>query len=185
MNKKLGNDHRLALALWTSGIHEARILATLVEDPARVSEAQMEKCVSEIDSWEICDASCGNLFDKTPFAYDKAVEWSKRGEEFVKRAGFVLMGELAAHDKNASDESFMHFFAAIERGSEDERNFVKKAANWALGQIGKKDLKLNRVALKAARRIAGKESRSSRWVAADAIRELTSESVMEKLRRSS
>jgi 3-methyladenine DNA glycosylase AlkD len=132
----------------------------------------------------VCDNTC-TLFDKTPYAFEKALEWSEREEEFVKRAGYALMAELAVHDKRAVDAKFLRFFTAIERGSKDNRNFVKKSVNWALRQIGKRNLKLNREALKLAKRILKMESGSSKWVASDAIRELTSEAVQKKLRRSS
>ncbi len=183
--RKLGRDHRLALELWESGIHDARILAAMVDEPSRVTERQMESWVSEFDSWDVCDGCCGALFDKTPFAYSKALEWSKRNEEFVKRAGYVMMAELAVHDKRAPDSSFVKFFAAIERGSSDQRNFVKKAVNWALRQIGKRNPELNAEALRLAKRISKIDSSSSRWVASDAIRELDSDAVRKRLRSSS
>ena len=183
--KRIGSDHDLAKGLWASGIHEAKILAALVDDPKKVTESQMEKWAADFDSWDICDGCCGNLFDKTPYAYAKALEWSRREEEFVKRAGYVLMAELAVHDKKADDESFLRFFRVIELGSTDQRNFVKKAVSWALRQMGKRNLKLNSAALELADRISMKESPSARWVASDAVRELTSEAVQKRLRRSS
>ncbi len=185
MAKKLGRDHRLAQELWGSGIHEARILAAMVDDPAKVTEKQMESWVADFDSWDVCDCCCGNLFDKTAPAYSKALEWSGREREFVKRAGFVLMAELAVRDKKAPDESFLQFFDAIEGGTTDGRNFVKKAVNWALRQIGKRNARLNREALGLARRISKMDSSGARWVASDATRELRSEAVQKKLRRSS
>ena len=145
----------------------------------------MEEWVRDFDSWDVCDQCCGNLFDKAGFAYKKAAEWSRRDEEFVGRAGYVLMAELAVHDKKAPDSKFLGFLPLIEEGASDPRNFVKKAVNWALRQIGKRDRRLNRDALKAARRISKRDSPSSRWVASDAIRELESEKVQKKLRRSS
>ena len=185
MAKKLGKDHGLAQALWRSGIHEARILAAMVDEPAKVTERQMERWVADFDSWDVCDGCCGGLFDKTTFAYAKALEWSNRSEEFVKRAGYALMAELAVHDKGASDGAFLRFFGAIESGSTDNRNFVKKAVNWALRQIGKRSLKLNAEALRLARRISKTDNSSARWVASDALRELSSEAVQRRLRRSS
>ena len=185
MAKRLGTDHGLARGLWESGVHEARILAALVDDPKEVSEAQMERWVADFDSWDVCDACCGNLFDRTPYAFKKAGEWSRRKEEFVKRAGYALMAELAVHDKKAPDGAFLLFFGAIERGSTDPRNFVKKAVNWALRQIGKRNPRLNRAALELAERISKKASPSAKWVASDAIRELRSEAVRKKVRRSS
>jgi 3-methyladenine DNA glycosylase AlkD len=185
MAKGIGTDHELALGLWEIGVHEARILAALVDDVEEVTESQMEKWVADFDSWDVCDGCCGNLFDRTPLAYRKAIEWSARKEEFVKRAGYVLMAELAVHDKAAPDAAFLRFFEAIERGSTDPRNFVKKAVNWALRQIGKRNLRMNREALDLARKISMIESPSAKWVASDAIRELKSEAVRKRLRRSS
>jgi len=183
--KRIGRDHVLAEGLWASGIHEAKILAALVDDPRMVTESQMEKWVAGFDSWDVCDGCCGDLFDRTPFAHAKALEWAGREEEFVKRAGYVLMAELAVHDKKAPDASFIEFFESIEVGSMDQRNFVKKSVNWAIRQIGKRNLKLNGAALKLAKRIAKKESPSAKWVASDAIRELTSKAVQRRLRSSS
>jgi 3-methyladenine DNA glycosylase AlkD len=181
MAKRIGRDHALARELWASGIHEARILAGLVDDPAAVTAAQLERWAKDFDSWDVCDGVCSSLFDKTPFAWDKAVEWSSRPGEFVKRAGFVLMAALAVHDKQAPDERFREFIPLIEREAVDERNFVKKAVNWALRQIGKRNRALNRDAIAAARRIRKIDSRSARWIAADALRELESDAVRERL----
>jgi 3-methyladenine DNA glycosylase AlkD len=181
--KEVGSDHQLALKLWSSGIHEARILAALVDDPQKVTEAQMEKWVGDIDSWDVCDLVCGNLFDKTEFGWRKAVEWSERKEEFVKRAGFVLMAALAVHDKQAGDVEFLKLFPIIKRESDDDRNFVKKAVNWALKQIGKRNLNLNTKAVEISKEIGKMESKSAKWIASDALRELTSEKVQARLRR--
>ncbi len=170
--RQAGKDHHLAQKLWQSGVHEARILAALVDVPEQVSEAQMERWVRDFDSWDVCDQVCSNLFDKTAFAYRKAVAWSRREEEFVKRAGFALMAALAWHDKSASDAAFRKFLPAIKRGATDERNFVKKAVNWALRQIGKRNAALHRAAITAAREIQQIDSPAARWVAADALREL-------------
>lgn len=177
-----GKNHKLAQELWASGIHEAQILAGMVDDPALVSGAQMEKWANEFDSWDVCDQCCINLFDKTRFAYEKAVEWSKRDEEFVKRAGFVLMAVLAVHDKKAKDDAFLKFLPLIERESADKRNFVRKAVNWALRQIGKRNLSLNKAAIKAAKEIRKMDSKDAKWVASDALRELTSKAVQDRLR---
>jgi 3-methyladenine DNA glycosylase AlkD len=185
MAKRIGKDHQVALGLWESGIHEARILAALVDEPAKVTEEQMQRWVSQFDSWDVCDQCCGTLFDKTAFAHSKAIEWSRRKEEFVKRAGYVLMAELAVHDKDAPDKAFLRFLPDIERGSTDSRNFVKKAVNWALRQIGKRNMKLNGEAQKVAKSISAIDSPSAKWVASDALRELRSEAVQKKLRRSS
>ncbi len=185
MAKRAGTDHRLAQALWRSGIHEARILAGYVDDPSKVTQAQMDEWASEFDSWDVCDQVCSSLFDRTPFAHAKALEWSHGDEEFVKRAGFVLMAALSVHDKRAPDSAFEKFFSRIEIGATDERNFVKKAVNWALRQIGKRNLSLNKQSLELAQKILKIDSRSAKWVASDAIRELGSEPVQRKLRRSS
>lgn len=179
--KKIGTNHELAQQLWVSEIHETRILASMVDDPARVSEEQMEKWAIEFDSWDVVDGCCGNLFDKTKFAVRKAHEWSKRREEYVKRAGFVLMAELAVHDKKAADKTFLDFLPLIVREASDERNFVKKAVNWALRQIGKRNTTLNAAAIKTCAKIRDLDSGSAKWVAADALRELTSASVKKKL----
>jgi 3-methyladenine DNA glycosylase AlkD len=185
MAKKVGRDHRVARALWKSGIHEAKILASLVDEPSKVTEEQMEEWVAQFDSWDVCDQCVSNLFDKTPFAVRKATEWSRREEEFVKRAGFAMMAALAVHDKGAPDAEFLGFFGAIEEGAKDPRNFVKKAVNWALRQIGKRNVRLNRAAIELAVRISGMDGPGTKWVASDAIRELRSEAVQRKLRRSS
>jgi len=173
--KKHKRQHALALELWGTGVHEARMLAGFVDDPKQVTEKQMEAWVREFDSWDICDQVCSNLFDRTPYAYPKAFEWSKRKEEFVKRAGFVLMAALAVHDKKADDARFLEFLPIIKREAGDERNFVRKATNWALRQIGKRSRMLNKAALETAREIAKMDSKAARWVAADAIKELESE----------
>jgi len=184
MAKQIGKNHLLALKLWASGIHEARILACLIDDPAEVTENQMDRCVKDFDSWDICDQCCSNLFDKTRSSYKKALQWAQQDREFVKRAGFVMMAVLAVHDKKAQDKTFIQFFPLIQRGSEDERNFVKKAVNWALRQIGKRNNALNKKAIATAKKIQRMNSKSARWIASDALRELTSESVQKRLNRS-
>jgi len=182
MAKGIEKDHELAQRLWASGIHEARILAGMVDDPNQVTEKQMESWVKDLDSWDVCDQVCSNLFDKTPFAYRKSIEWSKRDEEFVKRAGFVLMASLSVHDKKADDKKFEQFLPIIKRESTDNRNFVKKAVNWALRQIGKRNLNLNEKAIETAKEIQKIDSKSARWIASDAIRELTSKKIKERLK---
>ena len=154
----------------------------MVDDPEQVTVDQMDKWVRDFDSWDVVDGSCGTLFDKTPFAVAKAREWCKREEEFVKRAGFVLMAELAVHDKQAKDKLFLDFLPLIIAGASDKRNFVKKAVNWALRQIGKRNLKLNRAAVSAALKIQKNQSGAARWVASDALRELKSPQVQKRLR---
>jgi 3-methyladenine DNA glycosylase AlkD len=180
--KDIGRDHALALQLWDTGIHEARMLATIVDDPAKVTRAQMERWVKQIDSWDICDGACYGLFDRTPHAIDKAFEWSARKPEFQKRAGFVLMAGMAVHDKHAGDDVFLSFLPVIAREAHDERNFVKKAVNWALRQIGKRNLALNRAAIATAKQIQADGTRAGRWIAADALRELTSDAKQARLR---
>jgi 3-methyladenine DNA glycosylase AlkD len=180
--KEAGRNHILAQQLWESGIHEARILAGIIDDPKTVSEEQMETWVREFDSWDVCDQCCSNLFDKTEFAHKKAFEWSKRKEEFVKRAGFVLMAALSVHDKGLEDEKFLKFLPVIKREADDERNFVKKAVNWALRQIGKRNSTLNKAALKAAKEIQAMDSKSAKWISSDALRELTSPTVQKRLK---
>lgn len=183
MARDSGKNHSLALKLWSSGIHEARLLAGMIDSPEDVTEEQMESWVKDFNSWDVCDQVCSNLFDKTDFAYKRAVEWSKREEEFVKRAGFVLMAALAVHDKSAKDEEFLTFLPIIKRESVDSRNFVKKAVNWALRQIGKRNINLNKEAIKTARGILDLNSKSAKWIASDAIRELTGEAVQKKLHK--
>src|SRR5205085_10616842 len=172
MAKAIGRNQALALALWDAGIHEARILASMIAEPQLVSAELMEEWVNDFDSWDVCDQVCGNLFDKTPYAYQKAMEWCHREQEFVRRAGFVLMAELAVHDKRASDEAFLPFFPLIKQYATDERNFVKKAVNWALQQIGKRDSHLRTLAVEWAQAIKTLDSRAARWIASDALKEL-------------
>jgi 3-methyladenine DNA glycosylase AlkD len=181
--KELGRDHRLALDLWRTGIAEAKIVAGMVGDPAKLTEEEMEEWVKGIDSWDVCDQVCMNLFEKNQLAWKKIVDWSDREEEFVKRTAFSLIACLAWHDKKASDEKFIELLPLIVREATDERNFVKKAVNWALRNIGKRNLNLNRAALETAREIRLLDSKTARWIAADAIRELESDAVQSKLKR--
>lgn len=180
--KEIGKDHALAKQLWASGIHEARILASMIDDPEEVTEKQADAWAGDFDSWDVCDQCCMNLFDKTTLAIQKAVEWSTAEEEFVKRAGFVLMARLAVSDKKAGDEVFVEFFPIIKRECVDERNYVKKAVNWALRQIGKRNRNLNKIAIKTVNEINKINSRSAKWIASDALRELKSEAVQNRLR---
>lgn len=182
MAKEIGRNHELALQLWNSEIHEARILAAMIAEPGKVDERQIESWVKDFDSWDVCDQVCSNFFDKTEFAYKKAGEWSNQDEEFIKRAGFVLMACLSVHDKRATDEKFIQFFEDIKRESTDERNFVKKAVNWALRQIGKRNLVLNKQAIKLAEEILKIDSKTAKWIAQDAIRELTSDTIQKRLK---
>ena len=167
----------LALELWDSGIHEARILASMIAEPQLVSAELMEEWVNDFDSWDVCDQVCGNLFDKTPYAYQKATEWCQQEKEFVRRAGFVMMAELAVHDKQALDEAFMQFFPQIKHYADDERNFVKKAVNWALRQIGKRNSHLRALALECAYEIQHMDSKTAQWVAKDALKELRAKEI--------
>ncbi len=181
--KEVGKDHALAARLWRTGIHDARVLAALIDDPARVTPRQMERWAADFDSWAVCDAACCCLFDRTPYAWNKAVGWTGREPEYVKRAGFVLMAALAVHDKKAPDERFEAFLPFLVRHAADERNFVKKAVNWALRQIGKRNARLNKLAIRTAEDIRRTGSRAAKWIAADALRELTSTKVRARLTR--
>lgn len=181
--RECGRDHDLAARLWESGFHEARILASLVDEPDRVTEEQAEQWAADFDSWDLCDQCCMNLFRRLPFARSLAVAWSARGEEFVKRAGFALMATLAVHDGKSNDAVFEEFLALVERESTDGRNFVRKAVNWALRQIGKRSMALNTKALRTAERIAAIDSPAARWIAADALRELHDPKIISRIRR--
>jgi len=167
-----GKDHRLALALWKTGIAEARIVASMVAEPEKVTAREMETWVVGVDSWDICDQVCANLWDKTPFAWSRARAWTRRKEEFVRRAGFALIACLAWHDKQAADARFVAVLPMIRRGAFDERNFVKKAVSWALRAIGKRNPGLRREALLLAKTLRRSDSPSARWVGTDALRDL-------------
>jgi 3-methyladenine DNA glycosylase AlkD len=169
--KEVGRDHVLALELWKTGIHEARILAGLIDDPIRVTVAQMDRWVKDFDSWDVCDQLCCFLFDKTPAAYTQAVKWSLAREEFVKRAGFALMAGLAWHDKTASNSKFLPFLKCIEQQAGDPRNFVKKSVSWALRHIGKRNMKLGHSAVIVALRLQKSNQPAARWVGNDAMKE--------------
>jgi 3-methyladenine DNA glycosylase AlkD len=181
--KEFAKDHRLALELWETGIAEARILASMIDDPEQVTEKQMEKWVKDFNSWDVCDQVCSNLFEKTPWAWKKILEWAGREEEFIKRAAFALMACLAWHEKNAPDGNFIKLLPLLKRGATDDRNFVKKAVNWALRNIGKRNGKLNRKAIKVAKEIKRIDSKTAHWIASDAIRELESNAVQQRLKR--
>ncbi|MBZ5617208.1 MAG: DNA alkylation repair protein [Acidobacteriia bacterium] len=170
--KESGRSHELARELWDSAIHEARILATLVDEPARVTRRQMDRWARDLDSWDVCDQACQNLFRYTPFAFAKAAEWARKKPEFVRRAGFSLMAGLAVKAKHASDAQFEAFFPLILEAATDDRNLVRKAVNWALRQIGKRNPRLRVKAIAQAEEIRGLDSRAARWIAADALREL-------------
>lgn len=183
MAKEFTGDHRLALELWKTGIDEARILSSMIDDPEQVTQKQGEKWVKDFNSWDVCDQVCMNLFGKTPWAYLKIIEWAGREEEFVKRAAFSLMACLACHDKKAPDENFIKLFSLLRQAATDERNFVRKAVNWALRNIGKRNIRLNRAAIQLAEEIGRINSKSARWIASDAIRELKSNAVQQRLKK--
>ena len=170
--RETGKNHELAKELWASGIHEAKILASMIDDSLLVTAKQMDKWIRDFDSWDVCDEVCLNLFVKIPCAYEKAMEWTTRKREFEKRAGFALMATLAWRDKNAENKKFLSFLPLIEKIATDERNYVKKAVNWALRQIGKRNKILKKEAVKTAKKIQKINSKSAKWIANDAIREL-------------
>ena len=181
--KETGKNHTLAAELWSSAIHEGRILATLVDEPARVTARQMDAWARDFDSWDVCDQACQNLFRYTPMAFETAARWARAKPEFVRRAGFSLMAGLTVKAKQAADEQFAAFLPLIAEAAGDDRNMVKKAVNWALRQIGKRNRQLHRLALATAADIARQESRSAKWIAADALRELRSEAIIERIKR--
>ncbi|WP_214072439.1 DNA alkylation repair protein [Mucilaginibacter sp. dw_454] len=170
--KLIKKDHELAQALWDTDIHEARILASMIDDPALVTPQQIDSWTKDFATWDVCDQVCGNLFDRTSYVVDKAIEFSAHKEEFIKRAGFVLMAEYAVHGKKAADDVFISFFPIIEREAWDDRNFVKKAVNWALRQIGKRNDALKPLAIQCAERILLQNNKAAKWIAGDALREL-------------
>ena len=179
--KPLGRNHELAAALWETGWYEARMVTSFVDEPARVTAAQMDAWVRDFDNWGNCDTLCFNLFDRTPHAWRKVAQWCKQEEEFVKRAGFALLWSLTVHDKQADDEQFRQGLVLILRGASDERHFVKKAVNMALRAVGKRNPALNAAAVAVARRLADSPNAAARWVGKDALRELTSASVTRRL----
>ena len=181
--KKLGRNHLLAAALWKTGCYEARMLACFVNEPARVTTRQMDRWCQDFDNWAICDTACFHLFDRTPFAWAKARQWSTSRSEFVKRAAFALMASLVVHDKAARDAQFLALLPLIEQGAHDERNFVKKAVNWALRTIGKRSSTLNAAAVAVASGLASSKEGAARWVGKDALRELASPKVRSRLTR--
>ena len=181
--RQLGRKHELAAALWETGCYEARMLTAFVGEPGRVTAAQMDRWCRDFDNWAICDTLCFHLFDRTPFAWKKARQWSASPHEFVKRPGFALMASLVVHDKAAPGPRFLAFLPLIEQGAHDERNFVKKAVNWALRTVGKRDSALNVAALAVSKRLARSEEASCRWVGKDALRELASPKVRARLVR--
>ncbi len=180
--KEVGKNHKLALELWKTGIPDAKILAAMIDEPEKLTEKQMEDWVKDINSWDVCDQVCMNLFEKSPLAWKKIFEWSKRKEEFVKRSAFALIACLAWHDKEAEDQKFIQLFPVIRAEATDDRNFVKKAVNWALRNIGKRNSNLNKAAIKVAEEIQQINSKTARWIASDAIKELENDAVKKRLR---
>jgi 3-methyladenine DNA glycosylase AlkD len=179
--KRLGRDHDLALALWETGWLEARILAGFIDEPARVTPAQMDRWCRDFDNWAVCDSTCLHLFSRTPHAWRKVATWSRRRHEFQRRAAFALLASLTVHDRAAPDAAFERALVLVEAAASDERNFVKKAVNWALRQVGKRNQRLNTAAVAVARRLATSSQSGPRWVGKDALRELTSDAVVRRL----
>jgi len=179
--KKLGRNHVLAEALWRTDVYEARMLATLIDDPALVTTVQMDRWCRDFDNWAICDTACFALFDRTPHAWKKVKQWCGKSDEFVKRAAFALLWGLTVHDKEASDQLFIEGLGFIERAAVDERNFVKKAVNMALRAIGKRNAVLNSAAIVVSRRLAASSAATPQWVGKHALRELGSPSVIRRL----
>lgn len=181
--KDTGKNHELALMLYDTGIAEAKMMASMIDIPDQVTEDQMEKWVVQFDSWDVCDQVCMNLFDKVSFVENKIREWSKREEEYVKRAAFALIACVAWHKKEETDDYFIQFLSVIKEGSIDNRNYVKKAVSWALRHIGKRNLNLNKIAIKTAEEIKKIDNKAARWIGSDVIRELTSEAVKKRLKK--
>lgn len=169
--KSIGTNHELALALWDTGTYEARMVASMIDDPAKVTSAQMDRWCKSFDNWAICDTVCFKLFDRTPHAFEKVAQWAGKREEFVKRAGFALLASVALHDKKTADETFLRCLPLIERAADDERNFVKKGVSWALRSIGKRNAKLQTAAMAVARRLSASDEPAARWIGKDALRE--------------
>jgi len=182
LGKKLGRNHELAKALWETGVYEARMVCSFVADPALTTPAQMDRWCRDFDNWGICDTMCFNLFDRTPHAWAKVRQWSRKRNEFEKRTAFALLWSLTVHDRRATDEQFVHGLVLIERAAGDDRHFVKKAVNMALRAVGKRNIALNAAAVAVARRLADSPEAAARWVGKDALRELTSPSVARRLK---
>lgn len=180
--RSVGKNHELAAALWSTGWYEARIVAAFVEEADRVTSAQMDRWCRDFDNWGICDTVCFKLFDRTPYAFDKVLRWSKRPDEFVRRAAFALLACLALHDKKASNAQFMKCLPLIEQAAGDERNFVKKGVSWALRSIARRNLELNAAAVSLARQLSDSENATSRWIGKTALNEFASSAKKEKVR---
>jgi 3-methyladenine DNA glycosylase AlkD len=182
--RKLGRDHDLAAALWDTGWYEARMLAAFVDDPSRVTRGQMDRWARDFENWAICDTVCFHLFDRTPHAWRKVEQWSRRRDEFVRRGAFALLASLGVHDKQTGDEPFRRSLALVERAAADERNFVKKGVSWALRVVGRRNRTLNAAAIELARRLTAAPGAAERWIGRDALRELTGPVVRRQLARS-
>jgi 3-methyladenine DNA glycosylase AlkD len=185
MGKSIQRDHGLALALWKSGWYEARMLTAFVDDPARVTVAQMDRWAKDFDNWAICDHLCFHLFDKTPHAWGRITAWSRRREEFVKRAGFALLAGVALHDKKAPDAPFLRSLRLIERAASDDRNFVKKGVSWALRSVGHRNHALHTASVATATRLAASADASSRWIGKDTLKDLMRPQVVKRVKRDS
>jgi 3-methyladenine DNA glycosylase AlkD len=179
--KRLGRSHELAAALWETGWYEARMLTAFVDEPERVTPAQMDRWCRDFDNWGICDTLCFKLFDHTPHAWSKVAQWNDKRAEFVKRAAYALIASLAAHDKRAPDERFLESLVYIERAAADDRNFVKKGVSWALRALGRRNAALHGAAVEVARRLSASDAPSARWVGKDAYRELTNPKVIQQI----
>jgi len=180
--KQIGKNHELAQQLWDTDIHEARILASMIDDSKLVTKKQMDYWVKGFNSWDLCDQCCSNLFDKTEFVHEKILEFVKNEKEFIRRTGFVLIATSAVHNKVWKDKDFERYFSLIEKYSDDDRNFVKKAVNWALRQMGKRNKSLNKKCIVLAKKIQKRDSKSAKWIANDAIRELEDPKIQKKLK---
>jgi 3-methyladenine DNA glycosylase AlkD len=183
LKKNSGKNHVLALDLWQSKVYEARLLAAFIADPSLLTKSVMNSWVREFDNWAICDGVCMHCFRNTLYAHDLIAKWTKQKSEFVRRAGFTMIATLSVADKKSENAVFLKYLPLIKKYSTDERNYVKKAVNWALRQIGKRNLKLNSAAIKTAKEIQKLNSSSAKWIAADALRELKSPAVQKRLTR--
>lgn len=181
--KRLGRNHELALALWETGWYEARMLTSFVDEPDKVTASQMDRWCRDFDNWGICDTLCFNLFDRTPHAFRKIEQWSKKESEFVKRAAFALLACVAAHNKTASDEEFLPYLPLIERAAVDERNLVKKGVSWALRVVGRRSSRLNAESVALSQRLANSTEPAARWIGKVSLKELMSTSVQENLKK--
>ena len=182
--RRIGRDHTLAAALWDAGCYEARMLAALIDEPEKVTTAQMDRWAGEFDNWAICDTACMHLFDRTPHVFAKVAKWAKARGEFVRRAAFALLASKAIHDKRGPNEPFASCLALIENAATDERNFVKKSVNWALRAIGERNAELNAAATAVAQRFAASTDASARWVGKDALKQLSRPAALRRLAKS-